>query len=282
MVFNTRVIMSKINDTYDKTISKSYDCSLNQEIFSVTRSSCLEQIKEIYDKYQPIKTLDLGVGDGQYIEKLSKYYTNIEAHGIDSSSEMLKKALYKESFNGVKGKIEESGKYFKHRYFDLINAHFICCYVGLDEIFKLSDNLLNKDGVISLCTSTHDSWSKIQAHMKNHQGSNNTIRKLLFKYTNYISYNNNQSPRSHEEIVSNAESHDYSMIMCKKCTIRQTLHSVDEALAFFIKGSWGAHSYRLPYWMLQLLTKHAFSDIEFPFTDNHKISICTFKKNREI
>lgn len=135
------------------SISKSHECAI-------------AQIKEASLGHKKnYKILDLGVGDGAFLQKLKQYMPDAEFTGIDVSKEMLKKARQALPLTTIETSATEASKYLPSHSQDLVLAHFINAYIPINTLFNEARLLTRSNGHFSLITTTYDSFPVAQKQL---------------------------------------------------------------------------------------------------------------------
>src|SRR5665647_2940408 len=78
------------------------------------------------------KVLDLGVGNGAFLQKLTGLMPTAEFTGIDVSSEMLKQAREALALTTIESSATEASHFLPPHSQDLILAHFINAYIPIN------------------------------------------------------------------------------------------------------------------------------------------------------
>ncbi|MCP9795934.1 class I SAM-dependent methyltransferase, partial [Synechococcus lacustris] len=205
--------------------------------FRGSRESILERLDQykgvltyIKEEYPRAKTLDLGCGRGEWLEKCQQY--ELSAQGIDASSSMIKYCK-KEGLNACKGNIFKIMPHLKNNCYSLITAFHIIEHLENDKITKLlyeAERLLTKNGIMiiempsidNIYVST-DSFYLDETHI------NKIHPKLLiyklgihgFKSTE-LNYINGEPEEEQNHLMKKLfynVGQDVSIVACKKTTL---------------------------------------------------------------
>ena len=205
--------------------------------FRGSRESILERLDQykgvltyIKEEYPRAKTLDLGCGRGEWLQKCQQY--ELSAQGIDASSSMIKYCK-KEGLNACKGNIFKIMPHLKSNYYSLITAFHIIEHLENDRITKLlneAERLLKKNGIMiiempsidNIYVST-DSFYLDETHI------NKIHPKLLiyklgihgFKSTE-LNYINGEPEEEQNHLMKKLffnVGQDVSIVACKKTTL---------------------------------------------------------------
>ena len=104
------------------SISESHQCAINQ----ITQAHL--GLKTHY------KVLDLGVGNGAFLEKLKIHMPLAEFTGIDVSKDLLKRAHESLPLTTIETSATEASHYLPHHNQDLVLAHFINAYIPINTM----------------------------------------------------------------------------------------------------------------------------------------------------
>ena len=123
--------------------------------FRGSRESILERLDQykgvlayVKEEYPRAKTLDLGCGRGEWLEKCKQY--ELSAQGIDASNSMIKYCK-EEGLNACKGNIFKIMPHLKSNRYSLITAFHIIEHLENDKISKLlieAERLLKNNGIL--------------------------------------------------------------------------------------------------------------------------------------
>ena len=123
--------------------------------FRGSRESILERLDQykgilayVKEEYPRAKTLDLGCGRGEWLEKCKQY--ELSAQGIDASNSMIKYCK-EERLNACKGNIFKIMPHLKSNRYSLITAFHIIEHLENDKISKLlieAERLLKNNGIL--------------------------------------------------------------------------------------------------------------------------------------
>ena len=111
------------------------------------------------------KILDLGVGDGAFLQKLHHLMPNADFTGIDVSSEMLKRASEALPLKTIEASAAEAGRFLPPHSQDLVLAHFINAYIPINVLFDEAKLLTRANGHFSMITTTYDSFPVAQQQL---------------------------------------------------------------------------------------------------------------------
>ncbi len=123
--------------------------------FRGSRESILERLDQykealtyVKEEYPNAKTLDLGCGRGEWLEKCKQY--ELSAQGIDASISMIKYCK-NEGLNACKGNIFKIMPHLKSNSYSLITAFHIIEHLENNKIAKLlieAKRLLKENGIL--------------------------------------------------------------------------------------------------------------------------------------
>lgn len=124
------------------SISESHQCAI-------------EQIKSAHLGYNQSKfrVLDLGVGNGAFLQALKEHLPNASFTGIDLSTEMLALAQRALRLKAIEANATEASHFLPHHSQDLVLAHFINAYIPINHLFNQAKILTRANGHFSFLTS---------------------------------------------------------------------------------------------------------------------------------
>lgn len=160
------------------------------EKFSQTRSKPWEgweklvQSENFFPKEKPLKILDLGCGNGRFLEFISKHHNISSYTGVDNSNQLLNiaKGRFKDSKFSVEFKMinlnsTEWGMEIFGESFDLIVAFGIFHHIENDDyrryFFQNAYNLLSEDGLFCITFWDFTKRANLMKSAKALEGENN-------------------------------------------------------------------------------------------------------------
>jgi ubiquinone/menaquinone biosynthesis C-methylase UbiE len=242
----------------------------------------INQIKQFCFGIKPhYKVLDLGVGDGAFLQKLYQWMPEAEFTGIDVSSGMLKQAKKALPLQTIECSAAEASRFLPPHSQDLILAHFINAYIPIHILFNQAKLLTRANGYFSMITTTYDSFPVAQQQLAEFITKDSILSSLVGHYYKSI-VKNTTVAANQDELLSAFEQHQFEIIEHQRLRIPITLHTIHELAHFGIEGTWFLNSLSIRmiprYFLIQRL-KHLFSKIfTFPYEDTHIIDIVLAKK----
>lgn len=251
------------------SISESHVCAIDQ----ITKAHL--GLKPNY------KVLDLGVGDGAFLQKLQKKMPHAEFTGIDLSGEMLKRAKEALPLTTIEASAAQASHYLPHHSQDLILAHFINAYIPINTLFNEAKILTRANGHFSIITTTYESFPVAQQHLAEFIARESILSNIVGHYYKSI-VKNTTVAAGEEELLTSFDRHQFKVLEHKRIHIPITLNNIDELALFGIEGTWFLNSLSirmLPKKFLLQRLKRLFSRIfTFPYQDTHVIDIVLAKK----
>lgn len=249
---------------------------------SESHKCAIEQIKNAHLGFRPhYKVLDLGVGDGAFLQKLKQHMPQAEFTGIDVSKEMLKRACTALPLTTIEGSATEASRYLPHHSQDLVLAHFINAYIPINTLFSEAKLLTRASGHFSLITTTYDSFPVAQQHLANFISKESLLSSIVGHYYKAI-VKNTTVAASEEELLNAFTEHQFHVVEHQRLHIPITLNNIDELALFGIEGTWFLNTLSirmLPKNFLIQRLKRLFSKIfTFPYQDTHIIDVVLAKK----
>lgn len=271
-----KYLTKKLANKYDK-IAKDYrNVSIN--IYATVEEIFMHQLNLNCNELATIKNIvDLGCGDGTLLKKLFDLSSSSSLFAIDISKEMLTLAANKCPMTTIQAAVEDAPSLLPRKYFDLILAHFIIGYVGIDKILEVAEALIKKNSYFSVATNT--------------TGSFKNMREISCKhYTNILGYiiqKKVQNGIQHSKLSNFSECIEekikgYSMRIVDKQQLKIKLQFSDasELVDYILSGSWGigeVNAY-IPLGISKALFKFAMNHVcSFPFYDAAVIDVYLIK-----
>lgn len=128
--------------------------SANTIIHTKNRELSARFIERWKPSPRPLRIIDLGVGDGTFLEMLWKSGVPMELTGVDVSSAMLDIARRRLPITTIQASAAEAASHAPQGSFDLVIAHHILAYVDPAELLAQARALLAPGGIVSLVTPT--------------------------------------------------------------------------------------------------------------------------------
>lgn len=242
----------------------------------------IDQMKRHYLGIKPhYKVLDLGVGDGAFLQKLQPWMPKAEFTGIDLSSEMLKRAKKALSLKTIEGSAAQASRFLPPRSQDLVLAHFINAYIPIHVLFNEAKLLTRANGHFSMITTTYESFPKAQQQLAEFITQDSVLSHVVGHYYKSI-VKNTTVAANQEELLFAFEQYQFKVQEHYRLEIPITLNNIDELAQFGIEGTWFLNSLSirmLPRYFLIQRLKRLFSKIfTFPYHDTHIIDVILAEK----
>lgn len=249
---------------------------------SQSHDVAIEQIKKEHLGLKPhYKVLDLGVGNGIFLEQLKPCMPNADFTGIDISQQMLKLASKRLPLTLIEGSATEASHYLPHHSQDLVLAHFINAYIPIHTLFHEADLLTRANGHFSLITTTYESFPVAQQFLADFIAQGTLLSGVVGHYYKAM-VKNTTVASGLDELKHVFEQHRFNIVAHQRLKIPITIKDIDELALFGIEGTWFLNSISmrmLPKNFLIQRLKRFFSQIfTFPYHDTHIIDIILAKK----
>jgi SAM-dependent methyltransferase len=266
---------------YNK-IAENYANANRFGSISESHAIAISQMKECCLGLQPhYKVLDLGVGDGAFLQKLYHWIPEAEFTGIDVSSEMLKRATKALPLQTIEGSAAQASRFLPPHSQDLILAHFINAYIPIHILFNEAKLLTRANGHFSMITTTYESFPVAQQELAEFITQDSLLSNLVGHYYKSIIKNTTVATNL-DELFHAFKLCQFEVVTHERLQIPIVLNNIDELIQFGIEGTWFLNSLSIrmlpKYFLLQRL-KRLFSKIfTFPYHDTHIIDIVLAKK----
>jgi ubiquinone/menaquinone biosynthesis C-methylase UbiE len=270
-----------VKGMYNK-ISSHYAMADRFGSISQSHAAAISQIQSFKSELKDnARVLDLGVGDGSFLEKLKIVLPDANMTAIDLSASMLALAKEKLAMTAIECSATEADKYLPAHSQDLILAHFINAYIPINDLFMQADHLSRANGLFSMITTTYDSFPTAQKQLAEFIAEDNFVSSVVGHYYKNI-VRNTTVAAGQDELLNTFKTHQFEILSHQRLEIPIELHNVEELANFGIEGTWFLNSLSvrmLPKNFLLNRLKRLFNKIfTFPYHDKHIIDIVLAKK----
>lgn len=249
---------------------------------SKSHQTAIEQMKKYHlGMNPPFKVLDLGVGNGCFLQKLQDIMPNASFTGIDVSAEMLKKARENLTLKTIEGSAAQANRYLPPHSQDLVLAHFINAYLPMDVLFEQAKCLSRANGYFSLITTTYDSFPLAQNQLAEFIAQDSILSSMIGHYYKSIVKNTTVAANL-DELMQAFKQHQFDVVEHQRLEIPITFNNIDELVVFGLEGTWFLNTLSirmLPKNFLIHRLKRLFNRIfTFPYHDTHLIDVVLARK----
>ncbi|MGC1181699.1 class I SAM-dependent methyltransferase [Legionella sp.] len=263
-------------------IAENYTTANRFGAISKSHQVAIAQMQKFYLGMKPhYKILDLGVGDGAFLQKLQKTMPQAEFTGIDVSSEMLRQAKKNLSLVTIECSAAQASKFLPPHSQNLILAHFINAYIPINVLFNEAKLLTRANGHFSMITTTYDSFPVAQQQLAEFISQDSILSSVVGHYYKSI-VKNTSVAANNDELMRTFKQHRFEVIAHQRLEVPITIHTIDELTHFGIEGTWFLNTLSirmLPKNFLIQRLKRLFSKIfTFPYHDTHIIDVVLAKK----
>lgn len=251
-------------------ISLSHECAIRQIVNAG------------FDFPPPYKILDLGVGNGAFLQKLQVHFPESHFTGIDISAEMLKlaqKAL--SSLVTIKASAADVSQFLPQNSQDLVLAHFLNAYVPSEQLFNQAYLLTSSNHYFSMITTTYDSFRSGQLQLDQFCSKKLLLNRIVNRYYKTVIQNTTVAQNEHE-LMQLFSDHQFDIVDHQRLTISITFDNIDDLFLFGIEGGWflnGIPSTFLPKKFIRWIWRLVVCKIiTFPYKDIHVIDVVLARK----
>jgi len=227
------------------------------------------------------RVLDLGVGDGAFLKKLSYGMPRAEFTGVDVSAEMLKRAEEALALTTIEASATDVQNFLPPHSQDLVLAHFINAYIPIQALFDSVRTLTRSNGYFSFITTTYDSFPVAQQYLADFIAEGTLLSSVVGHYYKSI-LKNTTVAAGEQELFDVFKQHDFEILENRRFHMHVVLNNIDELALFGIEGTWFLNSLSirmLPKSFLLQRLKRLFDRIfTFPYRDTHIIDVILAKK----
>lgn len=270
----------KLAKLYDR-VSENYSLTDRFIVNSQCRAFALKQIAAELNPNIATNIVDLGVGDGEFLTYLKTPYPQAKFTGVDIADKMLELARQKLDLTTFNSSLHNVDKVLPHASYDLIIAHFVLAYVELNTVLQKCRLLQKEHGLVSLLTTTFESFSESRKRLT----SNFEKNKLIAPFSKYLyqrAIDKTLVPKSYAEIKQIAELHGYEVVGHQTLIEDLCFEDVAGMFEFGIKGGWFITAIDYPYVPFAVL--HAFAKlfmhlyVTFPIMDTINFEVVLLRK----
>jgi trans-aconitate methyltransferase len=270
--------MKRLANIYNK-VAETYAMGDRFNTIADSHDIAIQQIRSSIPSENNLQGIELGVGHGNFIKKIQPFYPNTHWTGVDLSSEMLSLTQTNIGIATVESSIQNIHTHTKAHQFDLIVAHYVCAYTGLNELLKQSSYLSKPQAYLSFITTTFNCFPVAQSMFKNTTWKT-PLRKIASLAAEYHLHRTTV-PKNADNIRTTLEANGYEILHMVTSERPIVLEDRDEALDFMISGGWAVELLNQRYFpqsIAMAITRFAFSLYEFPHHDKTVVEICLARK----
>jgi ubiquinone/menaquinone biosynthesis C-methylase UbiE len=263
-------------------IADQYNMADQFGSITTSHQSAIAQI----DKFLPasranFRVLDLGVGDGAFLNQLNQLLPHAALTGVDVSEEMLKRAKERLDLTTIETSATDVGNFLPAHSQDLVLAHFINAYMPMPALFESARKLTKANGYFSFITTTYDSFPVAQQYLADFIAEGSLLSSVVGHYYKSVLKNTTVAP-GETELLQAFGDYDFEVLEHQRFRIPIVLNDIDALALFGIEGTWFLNSLSirmLPKSFLLQRLKRLFERIfTFPYHDTHVIDVVLAKK----
>lgn len=262
--------------------ARNYDLADQFGALSESHKIAIAQIQDLIHSTNPhYRALDIGVGDGCFLKKLTQLMPNAQFTGIDVSAEMLKQAKKTVDLTAIEASITEADQYIPRHSQDLAAAHFVNAYVPICNLFESVKSLLKANGYFSFITTTYDSFPVAQQFLADFVAQGTLLSSVVGHYYKSIAKNTTVAS-SERALLESFAQHDFEVVAHERLHLPIVLDDIDALALFGIEGTWFLNTLSIKMLpksfivkRLKWLSERIFT---FPYHDTHVIDVVLAKK----
>ena len=273
---------------YDKISSDYYDFDVSniigqalQTALSIIKQTDFFQTSSVNNYAKNIEVIDLGIGDGRFLELFQQKFPMAQLTGLDISAKMLALAQKKINFTPIKSGILQASRYLPSHKFDLATASFVCAYVGADNILKLANHILKPEGFVCITTSTFEAFPDVQRQIRQFVRNQNPLKRYFGTHIQQA-LKKTLVPENQKALIENAEIFGYKVITCQKLITKVCFEDANDFIEKGVRSGYFAsifeHSF-IPPKIIKLFTKLLVRTLDLPFHDHAVVEVILLQKN---
>lgn len=231
---------------------------------------------------QPTRVVDLGVGDGDLLDRLRRDCpTPIVPTGVDISGAMLDKARERlPDMTPVRASAADASAHLEPGTFDVAFAHFILAYVPLPDVLREASRLLAPGGLLSLATSTNRMAAPLRTQIEALERTTNPrSRMAAWGARRGLALTN--TPEDFEAMQPAFASAGFEVADRRSLDYDITFRDPDHAYTFAVEEGWCANAMLhpvLPPDLMAGLIRWGLGAFSYPDTAPHRIEVCLLRR----
>lgn len=248
-----------------------------------SHAMAIQQIRQAFlGARSDYHVLDLGVGDGGFLQKLLPYAPQAVFTGVDISSEMLGRAKTAlPQLVTIEGSAAEVSQYLPHHSQDLLLAHFVNAYIPIHTLFTQADLMTRANGHFSLITTTYESFPQSQRYLADFIASGSLWSSVVGHYYKAM-VETTTVAANQVELLSAFDAHHFEVVKHERLELPIFFQDVDELANFGIEGTWFLNTMSIrmlpKHFLIQRLKRLFEKVFTFPYKDTHVIDVVLARK----
>jgi SAM-dependent methyltransferase len=230
----------------------------------------------------PCKVVDLGVGNGEFLNALKKTIPHAECTGIDVSAEKLKRAKELLPLTTIEASASDAIDYLPRHSQDLVLAHFVNAYISMHTLFNCANSLTRANGYFSLITTTYDSFPATQQRLADFINQGSRWSPVVGHYYKSLLQNTTVAA-SEKELLAAFARYDFELCAHQRIEVPMTFYNLDEFALFVLESTWFLNSLAvrmIPKHFVLQRVKRLFTELfTFPYHETHLVDVVLARKN---
>jgi len=230
----------------------------------------------------PTRVVDLGVGDGDLLDRLRREApVPVAPTGVDISGAMLDKARQRlPDLTPVQASAAEASNHLPVAAFDVAFAHFILAYVPLEDVLREAARLLAPGGVLSLATSTNVMAEPLRAQVARlERRLSPRARLAAWGARRGLSLTN--TPESFEAMLPAFAAAGFEVADRRALDFEVAFRDAEDAYTFAVAEGWCANAMTHPFLPPDLMARLIAWGLEafaYPDSAPHRIEVCLLRR----
>jgi len=226
-------MQAEIQRQYDEIIASHYDVD-PQSVIGGSLDRALGQIARHGGQQPAWKALDLGVGTGRFLEKLSGWAgPGLEPYGLDLSRKMIDIACRRVAdLASAVGDARDVDLHFEGISFDLVCTHFITGFVPVGVLAPKICSRLQEGGLWSFVGGTRAGFPVLQ------QKAQSRLVRWLFGSKELDVGDLVCNPADEAEVVRILEENGFAVLEAETFRPEVQFRDLDPFLEFAYYGGW--------------------------------------------
>lgn len=243
----------------------------------------LASLEEVWTDWpDPTRVLDLGLGDGDLLDRLRRTCpTPIVPTGVDVSGAMLEKARERlPDLVPVHASAADASKHLPPAAFDVAFAHFILAYVSLNDVLDEAARLLAPGGYLSLATSTNRMAAPLRAQIETLE-KEPSLRARLAAWGARRGLSLTNTPEDFEAMVPAFTTAGFEVADRRTLDFEVEFRDAQDAYRFAVEEGWCANAMTHPFLPPDLMAKliaWGLDAFHYPDTAPHRIEVCLLRR----
>ena len=246
----------------------------------------LDQLNQhaVRDKSE-LSVIDFGVGHGTFLKDLHSTGRFGKMTGVDISARMLETAVNTVPMDGIVSEIDKIDQHIPTQSVDIAVAHFVLAYVPLETVLEQANQVLVKDGYLSLVTTTNEEglttgW--VYPLLDHCKASFNPLLRLV-PFLAYRAIPKVKAPENFASIEQSLIEGEFEIIDRQQQRFTRRLETPAEGYSVLIEQGWCVKVIDLPgvpFSLLKMVARYIINRLPFPILGTQVVETILLRRIR--